>query len=455
MQHEKQSVALSSVFASFGLAGIKFFVGIITGSMGILSEAAHSTLDLGAALLTYFAVKEGDKPADKEHPYGHAKIESISALAETFLLFITSGWIIYEATHKLIVKHTEIQVEWYSYAVIAISIIVDISRSRALMKTAKKTKSQALEADALHFSSDIWSSAVVLVGLLCAQIGYPLADPIAALIVAVFVLFAGIRLGKRTFDVLIDTAPAGMVEKIKEITLSNEHVLNIIKIRVRPAGLVIFVELSLAISRKLALEKLKELNSKIESDIKKEYPEADITIAAEPVALDSETISERIKIIADKMGIPVHDITVHKKGRKKIISFNLEVPHSLVLKDAHDKASSLEEQIKLELGHDLEINTHIEPVSPEASIMEEPTFKEQARINDFFNSLKPLIPDIKDFHEIKITKNRNNFFIDLHCSLDGSLSIEKTHSISDRIEELANQKIHNLKKITIHTEPTE
>jgi len=191
--NEKKSVALSSVFASLLLTITKFVVGILTGSIGIISEAAHSALDLAAAIMTYFAVKIGDKPADESHPYGHGKVESVSALGETGLLFITSIWIVYEAVHRLFLKNVEIDVTWYAFAVIILSIVVDYSRSRALKKVADKTQSQALEADALHFSSDIWSSAVVLIGLIFVSFGIKGADAIAAMGVAVFVIIAGYR----------------------------------------------------------------------------------------------------------------------------------------------------------------------------------------------------------------------------------------------------------------------
>lgn len=211
--NRKTNVALSSVLAGLTLTAGKFVVGIMTGSMGILSEAAHSLLDMGAAIITYFAVCVSDKPADEEHHFGHGKIEAFSALIETILLFITSVWIIYEASKRLISGNIEVEATWYTFAVVIISILIDFTRSRALMRVAKETGSQALEADALHFQTDIWSSAVVLVGLFCVRFGIKGADSIAALFVALIVIKVGWNMGRRTFDVLIDTAPAGIAEK--------------------------------------------------------------------------------------------------------------------------------------------------------------------------------------------------------------------------------------------------
>ncbi|MCL5784137.1 MAG: cation diffusion facilitator family transporter [Patescibacteria group bacterium] len=280
--NKKQSVALSSVFASLALTVLKLIVGLATGSVGILSEAAHSFLDLGAAILTFFAVRVGEKEADETHHYGHQKVESVSALVETGLLFLTSAWIIYEAIKRLTAGKAEIEVTWYAFAVIIFSIIVDYSRSRALNKVAKVTKSQALEADALHFSSDILSSLTVLVGLVFVLLGVAKADAIAALGVSLFVLHAGYSLGKRTVDVLVDTVPAGLPEKIRGIIHRVEGVISIKRIRVRPAGITIFIDITITVSKKLSISRAHDIADEIEKRIKTLIPEADITIHSEP-----------------------------------------------------------------------------------------------------------------------------------------------------------------------------
>lgn len=276
--NKKIKVALNSVFWSLFLTLIKGIVGFITGSLGILSEALHSLLDLGAALLTFFAVRVGDKPADKEHHYGHLKIESVSALIESGLLFVTSGWIIYEAIKRLFFEKVEVEVVWYSFAVVIISILVDISRSRALMKVAKETKSQALEADALHFSSDIWSSGAVLVGLICAYFKVPAADTVAALVVAIVVIHAGYKLSKRTFDVLIDTAPEGTEELVNEITEHVPGVLKVERIRLRQVSNTIFIEINIVVDKKLSLEEAKKIGKNVVKEIKEKIEDADVTV---------------------------------------------------------------------------------------------------------------------------------------------------------------------------------
>jgi cation diffusion facilitator family transporter len=215
MSKEKRAAALMSVVAAVFLTGFKLLIGLLTGSLGILSEALHSALDLVAAVVTFFSVRVSDKPADREHNYGHGKVENLSALIETMLLLITCVWIIYEAINRLVSGNTHIEISVWSYVVVVSSIIIDVNRSRMLYKVARKHNSQALEADALHFSTDIWSSAVVLLGLICAQFGVYWADSVAALAVAVIVLSVSYRLGKRAVDVLLDKAPVDTVPYLR------------------------------------------------------------------------------------------------------------------------------------------------------------------------------------------------------------------------------------------------
>jgi cation diffusion facilitator family transporter len=279
---KKSSVALGSVFASAIMTIGKLIVGLLTGSMGILSEAAHSLLDLGAALLTFFAVRFGDRPADESHHYGHGKIESVSALVETGLLFVTSAWIIYEAVHRLVAGKTEVEITWYAFAVIIASIIIDFTRSRALMKVAKETNSQALEADALHFKSDILSSCVVLFGLILSLAGVKNSDTFAAIGVSMFVLHAGWQLGRRTIDTLIDTAPLGIAEKAREIMIKVPGVLDAERVRARAYGAATFIDAEVIFDRNLTLVQTHNITTQIRQQISTQLPGADITIHAKP-----------------------------------------------------------------------------------------------------------------------------------------------------------------------------
>jgi len=279
---EKNRVALASLIAAVFLTAFKLLVGIITGSLGILSEALHSALDFVAAGITWFAVRLSDKPADQDHHYGHGKIENLSALIETILLLITCVWIIYEAISRLKSGETHIEVTVWSYVVVIASIVIDISRSRALMRAAKKYNSQALEADALHFSTDIWSSAVVLLGLICANFGILIADSIAALIVAVIVIFISYRLGKRSINALLDRVPEETYQKIKKILNEFSDIEYYHDLKVRAAGPETFAELNIHLHPEMDIRQSHEIATNIENKIKSEISRCHVHVHIEP-----------------------------------------------------------------------------------------------------------------------------------------------------------------------------
>ncbi len=282
MAGEKQKVAAWSVLAALLMTGMKLVVGIVTGSLGILSEALHSALDLVAAVITWFSVRISDRPPDHNHHFGHGKVENFSALVETFLLLITCIWIIYEAIHRLISGETHIEVTIYSYLVVIISIIIDYGRSRALYRAAKKYHSQALEADALHFSTDIWSSAVVLLGLVLARFGWHFADSLAAIAVALIVLGVSYRLGKRAVDTLLDRSPEPLASQIEAILKKEQGIRNFHDLRVRSAGPQHFVEVSIHLEPGLSLEEAHNISQRIEKMIKFEIPRTLVHVHFEP-----------------------------------------------------------------------------------------------------------------------------------------------------------------------------
>lgn len=296
MVKEKKRVALSSVFAAIFLTGFKLIVGLLTGSLGIISEALHSGLDLVAAVITYFSVRISDKPADKEHNYGHGKIENFSAFIETILLLITCVWIIYEAVNRLVSGETHIEVNIWSYIVVVSSIIIDITRSRALARVAKKYNSQALEADALHFSTDIWSSAVVLFGLICANFGFFFADSVAALIVAFIVLFVSYRLGKKAIDVLLDKAPADTIEIVEKQLAAYPEIKHYHSLKVRTAGADTFIKFNIHLAPDLSLKRVHEFCDKVEKELNSLIPRSEVYIHAEPDEI-SHIIDEENKAL--------------------------------------------------------------------------------------------------------------------------------------------------------------
>jgi cation diffusion facilitator family transporter len=296
MEIEKKRVAGVSVIAAFFLTGFKLVVGLITGSLGLLSEALHSGLDLVAAVITWFSVRISDRPPDENHHYGHGKIENFSALVETFLLLITCAWIIYEGMHRLISGKTQIEVNIFSYIVVITSIVVDVARSRALYRVARKYNSQALEADALHFSTDIWSSAVVLLGLILAHFKFYFADSVAALAVALIVLGVSWRLGKRATDVLLDRSPKPLVAQVESLLNQAHGILRFHDLRVRTAGAENFIEVTIHVQPGLTLEKAHEISHRVEKQIIDALPRSYVHVHIEPDKHQSDTV-EKIQTI--------------------------------------------------------------------------------------------------------------------------------------------------------------
>ncbi|MCX6113482.1 MAG: cation diffusion facilitator family transporter [Proteobacteria bacterium] len=367
-KNQKFRVALSSVIAAVFLTSLKLVVGLATNSLGILSEAAHSALDLGAALMTLFAVNISDRPADDSHHYGHGKIEGFSAFIEVLLLLLTCGYIIYEAVHRIFIKHAPIDVNIYAFSVMAISIIIDISRSRALSRVAKRTNSQALEADALHFASDIWSSVVVIVGLIAYKFfNFPLADSLAALAVSILVIVVSIRLAIRTIGVLLDTAPEEKRKQIYELVRNINGVEKIHKLRVRTSGNMLFTDMILLVESNLSIEEAHRISNNVEKKIKEAMPDVDVTVHLEPKEssqLETITTIKKIKAILDDhraMFDHYHDLDVTCINKKHIISVHIEVDPGTKLKETQAICWHIEQDIKDAIPQS-QITIHVEPI---------------------------------------------------------------------------------------------
>ena len=454
MQSEKEQVALTSIVASAVLTVAKGVVGISTGSLAILSEAAHSLIDFGATVMTYAAVRVSGKPADKEHHYGHGKIESVTALAETALLFLLSGVVIWEAIKRLIEHDPHpVDANLWAFGVIAASIVIDFFRARALSRTAKATRSEALEADALHFSSDLWASLAVLIGLGGVRFGIWWADSAAALAVAILVCVAGWRLGRRTIDTLTDTAPAGAAEQITAIAAKVPGVVAVQKVRARAVGDKTFIDLVVGVSRTLPLDRVTAIKSAVEAALREKMPGAELTVTTEPVALSNESVLDRVMVIARNRALAVHHVTVHDIHDRLAISLDLEVDGKLSLGAAHDLADGLENAIAVELGVDAEVETHIEPLQPqEASGREAPPERVKA-VEIALAELAPETRIIRDIHDVRVRETDEGEIVNFHCRVDPALSVQTAHEKVDALERALRARSPSIKRVIGHTEP--
>jgi cation diffusion facilitator family transporter len=461
-RNEKKRAALNSVIAALGLTGMKLVVGLLSGSLGILAEAAHSGLDLVAALVTLIAVSISDRPADEAHPYGHGKVENISALIETLLLFITCAWIIYEAVRRIFFRDVHVDPSIWTFLVVIVSIGIDVSRSRMLSRAAKKHRSQALEADALHFSTDVWSSAVVLGGLVLVWLGRKVlpghagllnrADALAALAVAFIVLFVSYRMGKRTIDVLLDRAPEGLKDKIAAAADEIEGVINAGKVRLRQSGAQTFVDMTIEVDRNLSLERTHAIADDVEVRIQALVPGADVVIHTDPRESERETMARRIRAIAERNQIPVHNISVHEDHGEIHVDLHLEVDDHLLLHQAHDLASHIEQDLRADIPAIKRVNTHIESRGTGIGSGLDVTAEEGSLV-DRVKRITDEVAGRECCHNILIRRQGDRLSVSLHCGFEGNLPVIEAHKLSSRIEEALKRDTPAIEQVLVHTEP--
>ena len=459
---EKQRAAANSVLAALGLTGMKLAVGLLSGSLGLLAEAAHSGLDLVAAFITLVAVSVSDRPADEAHPYGHGKVENFSALIETLLLFLTCAWIIYEAVRRIFFLTVHIDPSLWAFLVIIVSIAVDVSRSRMLSRAAIKHQSQALEADALHFSTDVWSSAVVLGGLALVWLGRKVlpghagildrADAAAALGVAFIVLFVSYRLGKRTIDVLLDRAPEGLKEKIVAAADEVEGVISVGKVRLRRSGALVFVDMTIEVDRTLAFERTHAIAEDVEARIQALLPGADVVIHTDPRETERETLARRIRAIAERNQVPVHNISVHEDRGEIHVDLHLEVDDHLLLHQAHDLASHIEQDLRGALPAIKRVNTHIESRGTGIGSGLDVT-AEEGPLVERVRQITDSVVGRACCHNILIRRQGDWFAVSLHCGFERNLPVIEAHRLSSRIEEALKKEIPAIEQVLVHTEP--
>jgi cation diffusion facilitator family transporter len=459
MRAEKRAVAGNSVLAAVVITGLKITVGVTTGSLGILSEAAHSGLDLIASVLTFFSVRVSDKPADADHQYGHGKIENFSAFVETGLLLLTCAWIIYEAGSRLFFRRIEIEPSIAAFAVMLVSMIVDGWRSRALGRIASKYDSQALEADALHFSTDIWSAGVVVLGLVLVLVGrnYHIswladADPIAALFVAGVVVSVSWRLARRTIDALLDAAPPGVRSQIYDAVSRVDGVLEVDRVRIRRAGNHYFADLAVGLARTVTFQRSGQLATAVTESVQRILPGADVTVQPLPRAQHTENIFDRIRAVATQGNLNVHDISVQDLGGQLYVEQHIELDEHMTLKQAHDEVTELEAELRREVPEIAEILTHIE--SEPATIERPEELVGDAELERRLKAVAAEFPEILDVHDFVFKRVRGRLYVSCHCTLSDNLSLARVHDIQTELEIRFKQVAPELFRVLIHPEPS-
>lgn len=457
---EKKLAALASVGTAVVLVSLKIFLTVRTGSLGILSEALHSSLDLVAAVITYLSVRVADKPADADHTYGHGKFESFSAFVETGLLLLAALYIIGEALQRLIFSQPLVHPSLLAIGLLAFMLVLDWSRARGIGRVARRHPSEALEADALHFSTDVWSTTVVLIGVAATWLGQRFGigwlrytDPLAALGVAGVIIWVGSRLGKRTIEALLDVAPRGLQGAIASAAGQVDGVLEVDRVRLRRAGQRYFVDVTISVPRTTSLEQAHATSDRVERRIGEIVP-SDVVVHIEPRARTGENILEAVRAIAQRRGLAVHELAAHQVDGRLYIELHLEVDERSSLREAHRLATALEQDIQREADGNARINIHIEPLGMHIPGGEEMEGLADG-VRDFISGLADEYHELADCHEVHVRSVEHKILVSCHCTMDGRLPITQIHDVTAALEDRVKERFPQISRVTVHPEPVD
>ncbi|HET7493506.1 MAG TPA: cation-efflux pump [Bradyrhizobium sp.] len=448
----KTRVAATSIFASAAMATAKLVVGIAIGSLALISEALHSSVDVAATIATWLVVRVSDRPADEEHHYGHGKLESLSALGIIALLYVLAGGILVESYSRLREGAPPPTLSAIPFVVLLVDIVVNFWRARALHRVAHDTRSQALAADALHFASDVLGSLAVIIGLALSGLGFNWGDAAAAIAVAIMIAFLGLRLARSTVETLIDRAPEGAAEKASAAIRTVPGVIDVERLRARMVGSTHFIDAIVQVPRTYPIDRVEEIKRKAQDAVAKALDNADLTFTAVPVARSNESVRERIMVIARNSGLAVHHVTVHDLGAKLTVSIDLEVDGEMALNEAHDIAQGLERNIRDEFGEDVEVDTHIEPLEPE---LPHGTDAAPDRVEAIRAALSRFAADgaIHDIHSVRVRDTEAGEIVNFHCRAAPSMSVIRVHENVDEIERALRRAFPSVKRVISHAEP--
>ncbi|MGH9816674.1 MAG: cation-efflux pump [Candidatus Acidiferrales bacterium] len=456
---EKKRAALESVGSSLLLVFMKVALAVTTGSLGILSEALHSSLDLISTVITYLSVRVSDKPADAEHQFGHAKVENFSSFVVTGLLLVAALYIVWEAFQRMLFRDVHIEPSVVALVILALTIVVDAVRARALRRVARKYGSEALEADALHFSTDIWSTVVVMLGIAVVWAGESFdlpwlrfADPVAALIVSGVIIWVGGQLGRRSLDALLDAAPTGLQQRIAAAVNHLEGVLATERLRVRRAGNHHFVDITISVPRTRTFEQVHAVSDAVEKRVQEIIP-ADVMVHMEPRAHPGEHVFDVVRAIALRNGLAIHELSAHHMDGRLFLDLHLEVDEALSLREAHRHATVLEQEVLREAGVG-GVNIHIEPLGAHIASADKMTELSRA-VQQFINGLGAEYHELVNCHEVQVRRAENKILVSCHCAMHGELPITQIHDVTAALEDRVKERFAQIARVTIHPEPPE
>lgn len=456
---DKKRAARHSMLAASVMTLLKLVTGLLSGSLGVLSDAAHSGLDLAGAMFTYFSVHVSDKPADEDHTYGHGKVENLSSFAEILLMVASCAWIIWEAISRMVQQDVELHHSIWPVLVLLTSIGVDFWRSRELGEVARRTGSPALQTDAFHFASDIWSTVAVLLGLGASWAGSTwhvgwlrFADPVAAIVVSIMILRITAHLTGDTIGVLMDQIPAETTRRVVREVEQVPDVLSVEQARVRRSGPAHFVDLTLALPSRHTFEHTGELVRAATAAVHRALPRADVVIHTIPRQTRTESIFDRVRAVAARNNVSVHELSVQSLHGKLRVEQHVELDETMSLLEAHSFVSALEQEILRETPEIDSVLTHIES---EPATIEQPVdmVEEDRRIEAVLRKTASHFPEITDVHEITVGRSGEHVFLSCHCTLPDDLPMHRVHEIITELEDRFKLEYPDMYRVTIHPEP--
>ncbi len=456
---EKQAVSRNSMIAAAVMTLMKLVVGVLSGSLAVLSDAAHSGLDLICAGLTFVSVRMSDRPADEDHTYGHGKFENLSSFAEAGLMAFSCAWIIYEAMHRIFGGDFELHHSIWPVLVVTASIGIDFWRSRKLLAVAKKTGSPALATDAAHFASDIWASAAVLIGLSIAWIGDKIgmpwlryADPAAAIVVSLLILRMTIHLGKEAVKVLTDEIPAETRRQIVHDVEALDGVMAVEQARVRRAGAGYFADLTIALPRRTTFAHSSQMVDCAREAVQRTLPTADVVIHTVPFESRTDSIFDQVRALAARNNVSVHEVSVQSINGRLQVEQHMELNEELTLLEAHDFVTAVEGQILHEVPEIDSILTHIES-EPATIVQPESTVAAERRIEQALRAAAAELEDVIDVHEIVVWRSAEHIYMTCHCTLPDTMKLARVHTTITELEDRFKIACPEVNKVTIHPEP--
>lgn len=449
----KQRVAMISIFASGSMAAAKFIVGTLIGSIALVSDALHSLIDFFATIITWLVVRFADRPADADHHYGHGKLESLSALGITALLYVLAGGIVVEAFGRLREGATPPALSAIPFAVLILDIAVNMWRARVLHRTAMNTKSQALEADALHFSSDVYASLSVMIGLVFSAFGFVWGDAAAALCVAAVISVLGLNLARSTIESLLDRAPEGAAAEAEQAIRAISGVVDVERIRVRNVGPQHFVDAIVQVPRTFPIDRIDAIKRQAEQAVNAVLSESDLTFTAVPVARDTESVRDRIMVIARNRALAIHHVTVHSVADRLAIGIDLEVDGDMPLAFAHEIASGLEHAVRDDIGPEADVDIHIEPLQPDQSHGDTAAPERTETMRRVLARLVAEQGALRDVHSVRVHDSERGEIVHFHCRAEPGMSVLATHEKIDEIERGLRQAFPSITRVISHAEP--